>query len=839
MGGADFGRNPGSVVDVVIKSGANAIHASAYYFNRNEAFAAVSPFSPPGANPMLRNYNVGGSIGGAIKKDKLFLFLGFEKQKLITPNNILATVPTQSWVNDVQSKMAAYEVPLNPPMLAFLHAAWPWSTIQGLPATTDNYVSNDNNIEGSNNFVGRIDYNINNKNRFFVRSIIGTGDVTAYAGAVFGEYFQAVPSRQENWAAVWTSTLTNRLVNQMLFGYNYFLQEFDDANHGLDVNALGFHTGAVITGTPNITITGFNYGGVGETPNLGRTDQTWHITDDLVYTLGAHTFKFGGEFRDQTLFVHYYRNARGAFSFDGTAGPWANDPSFSGTEAAFADFMGGYIKSGYGSFATGDPARTWHTLSGTLYFADTWQVKPTLSLNYGVHYDYNGPYYDPTHGASTWSPGFPTSLSPPSLAFPGTSGSPISSLYPPDKTNFGPRVGFAWTPRRGGKTVIRGGWGVYYNQPGAALFVDSNAGDSTNRGASRNPGGPNPVFNVNNPALVIVQNNVPIFGSSPVPAPPWGLWAVDQGFRSPYTQNYSLNVQQQLTPHTILQVGYVGSQARKQLVNINANQPPPSPTAYANVQAARPYNSAYPMYSGITYLMTAGNAHYNSLQVSLRNTAWRGLTGQLSYTLSRARDDMSGDRNSYPTDSHNLRGDWGLADFDTPQALSGYLVYDLPQLGHSMPRLTTGCPFSVSSGVDNSHTLQGKDRADQAGNPFSGVTSAGVISQHGVQFFNPTAFTYNAPGTFGNTKRNAFRGLAYHDVDLALIKNTKITEKISGQLRFELFNIFNILNLGCLDAGVPDGTFGRAGCTLSTGNGSPGIGPGEPFNMQIALKLRW
>ncbi len=858
VGGADFGRNPGSVVDVVIKSGGNQIHGSAYYFNRNEAFAATSPFAAPGSNPMLRNYNAGGSVGGAIKKDKAFLFLAFEKMKLQTPNNILASAPSQAWVTDVSAKMATYGVQPNSAMINYLHGAWPWSTIQGLPAASANYVSNDNNLEGSNNFVGRIDYNVTPKNRFFVRSIVGTGDATAYSGVVYGQYFQAVPSRQENHAAVLTSTLTNRLVNQALFGYNYFLQNFDDANHGAHPCAdWGFCTGGTAEGTPISTITGFNYGGVGSTPEPGRTDITWHITDDLVYTLGAHTFKFGGEFRNQTLWVHYLWNARGTFNFDGTAGPWytttgALDPNFSPTEAAFADFLGGYIKTDYGTFATGIPTRTWHSKSMSGYFADNWQMKPTLSVNYGVRWDYNEPYYDPTHDASTWSPSFPTSLNPPGLAFPGEAGSPISSLYPADYHSFGPRVGFAWTPKRGGKTVIRGGWGVYFNQLGNALFVDTAGGPSTGRGASRNPGGGNPVFNVTNPATTIVQPGVPIFGSTAAGlTPPWTLWSVDQTLRTPYTENFSLNVQQQLTSHTILQIGYVGNTARKQALNVNANAPYASVTPYANFQAARPYYSTYPMYSGITWLETAGSGYYNGLQVSLRNTSWKGLTGQVSYTLSRARDDISGDRGAYPPDSHNLGSNWGLSDYDTPQALSGYLVYDLPQFGHSMPRLTqgwelssyfaadAGFPFTPMSGVDNSHSGQLEDHADLVGSPFSGVTQCGTIVSCGVQYFNPAAFTGNAAGTFGNVKRNQYRSFGYHDIDLALIKNTKITERLTWQLRFEMFNILNILNLGCLDASVPDGNFGRGECTLSTGNGAPGIGPGEPFNMQIAMKLKW
>jgi len=563
--------------------------------------------------------------------------------------------------------------------------------------------------------------------------------------------------------------------------------------------------------------------------------------------------KFGGEFRHASVWVHYYRNARGSFSFVGNTGPWANDPSFSGIEKAFADYLGGYIGAGQASFATGDPVRTWYVLSGAGYFTDTWQVKPTLSVNYGVRYDYNTPFYDPTHTISTWWPTFKTSdPKTPGLAFPGAAGSPISSLYPPDKNNFAPRLGFAWTPKRGGKTVIRGSWGLYYDVLQAHLFVDSSAGDSSNSGASRNPGGANPVFNVSTTSTVIVQKDAPIFGASLTPAPPWGLWAVDQGFRNPYTQNFTLNVQQQLTSHTILQVAYVGSQARKEAVNVNMNAPRASVTDYANVQAARPYNATFPMYSGITRLETAGNAHYNALQVSLRSTTWKGLSGQISYTLSRAWDDMSGARYNFPADQYNLKGDWGHADFDTPHAMSGYLVYDLPQLGHSVPRLTKGWEVSSYFAADAgfrfyvggpgnlSHTYQYHDRANLIGDPFAGVTQPGpLLKVGGVAFFNPKAFTANDPGTFGTVQRNQFRSLPYHNIDFAVIKNTNITEKVIAQLRFEMFNVFNILNLGCLDGGYLSGTGGMATCTLSTGNGAPGIGPGEPFNLQLALKLKW
>ena len=879
VGGADYGRNPGSMVNVVIKSGTNDIHGSAYYFHRNDAVAAAQPFNTPGTPSELRNHNFGASLGGPIFKDKAFLFLSYEGQRFIAGQSNAATAPSDAWVAKAETVMTQYGVVPSPVMANLLASLWP-NTIRSAPATPANFVSGDNNVYLSNNFVGRIDYNISDRNRFFIRSIIGTGDATAFAGSVYKEYFQAVPSRQQNWAAVWTSSFTPRMVNQVLFGVNYFLQEFDDLAHGQDPPALGFNTGVTSFnfGAPNMEIAGFGGGGVGETPNLGRTDTTWHVTDDLSYALGSHQLKFGGEFRRAKLFVHYLREARGAFSWDGTAQPnsgWyqarllactptpANpNPTVSCTpppEEALADFLAGFIGPGAGGIATGDPRRNWYVNSYSGYAQDNWQYTPKLNFTLGLRYDYNAPFYDPTHTISTFLPTFTAS----GLAFPGQSSSPISSLYPKDKNNFAPRVGFAYSPVRGGKTVIRGAWGVYYDIPNGNLFIDNRAAGDASRGTSRNPACPNctPVFTISNDSLITVQQGVFLFGSTTFPPPPpYGVYGIDQGLRSPYVQNFSLNVQQQLTPHTLLQIGYVGSQGRKLLVNRNQNQPPPSPTAYANFQAARPYDSAFPQFSGITELMSGSNSHYNSMQVTLRNTSWRGLQGQISYTLGHAMDYMSSVRNNHPTDSNNLKLEWGNADFDTRHDVSGYFIYDAPQLGHSLPRLTkgwefssffqynSGYPFTVGSGLggrtSGSHTGSGKDRANETGNPFSAITQPtqqfpGTLSS-GVAWFNPGAFTDNEAGTFGTTRRNQFYGPKFKSVDFSVIKNTPITERLSAQFRIEIFNIFNILNLagpsGCIDV--------SAGCglitsTYGTAIGAPGIGPGEPTNVQFALKLIW
>jgi hypothetical protein len=303
----------------------------------------------------------------------------------------------------------------------------------------------------------------------------------------------------------------------------------------------------------------------------------------------------------------------------------------------------------------------------------------------------------------------------------------------------------------------------------------------------------------------------------------------------------------------VLQVGYVGGQGRKLMITHNLNQPPPSPTAYSNFQQVRPFGQLFPQFSGITEISSSGDSHYNSMQFSLRNTSWHGLTGQVGYALGHASDTMSFPRNTWPTDSNNVRGDWGNADFDTRHGLSGYVLYDVPQLVHSAPRLSkgwqlnafftynSGFPFNVFSGVDNSHTRARNDRADMVGDPFSGIVQpaqTGDLLTNGVRWFNATAFTPNAPGTFGNSQRNQFYGPHFKTVDFSVFKNTPITEKLSTQFRMEMFNAFNILNLAAPTNSANSGGFGLITSTLHAGD-APGIGSGEPFNIQFALKLIW
>ena len=846
LGGADFGRNPGSLIEVATKSGTNDFHGSFYYFNRNEAFAKQSPFTPPGASDKLRNHQYGVSLGGPVWRDRLFFFLNYEGQHVLAGNVVLGTVPSDAWVTKAEAIMLANNVPMSPVMMNLLQNLWP-SSIRDAPAAANNFCGCANNDSVSDNGVARLDYSLTPKEGLTVRSFVGNGDATGFFNSVYPAFFRANINRVQNWATILNSTITSRLANQLLFGMNHFVGQFDDAMHGQDVVSLGFNTGvnSLNFGAPNIEINGFPNGGIGGTPNLGREDATWHLTDDLSYLLERHMLKFGGEFRRAKLSVQFLRDARGAFFFDGQVGPWFVPGTTPTAADGLADFLAGFINVENATIARGDPRRNWYVNSFSLFAQDNWQASPRLSLAVGLRYEYDGPLYDPTHTSSTFLPAAPGGLAfPPNI---------ISSLYPPDRNNFAPRLGFAFAPIRGGKTVLRGAWGIYYDIPNGNLFIDNHAHPGGS-GVARNPGGANPVFTVTNENPITVVAGQPIFGDSG-PEPPYGVYGIDQNLRSPYVQNFSLNVQHQLTPNVMFQAGYVGSQGRKLIVTRNINQPPASVIPYPDLQTARPFFSQFPNFSGITQISSAGDSQFSSLQLSIRATHWRRLTGQLSYTFGHARDDMSDARNGSPTDNNNLKGDYGNADFDTRHNLSGYVLYDLPQIGHSLPRLTngweltafwsynSGFPFTVFSGLGDagsgSHTGNEMDRADLVGNPFSGVVqpphAPGVPFT--VQWINPAAFAPNKAGTFGTSRRNQFYQPSFKTIDFSIIKNTPLSERVKVQFRAELFNVFNILNLGGADNSLSDPGFGTISSTAFAQYGNPGLGPGEPFNAQFALKI--
>ncbi len=297
-GNAESGRNGAGSVNLVIKSGTNELHGSLYYFNRNDALAAETPFAPAGsAKPKLKNNQFGGSVGGPIVKNKFFYFLTYERQKFIIGNQTGALEPSGAWVNLATSVLGQYRVPVNPVSLNVL-SFWPARGRTG-PATDPNFFSADDSDNYSDNGIGKIDYNINNNNTLAFRYFVGTGKQTAPVGSPYREYYQVAPSRMHNFSLVYNTVVSPKMVNQLLAGVNYFKQVFVDADTSFNPVGAGLNTGVTnptLSGAPNITIGSFD--AIGLTPPLGRIDTTGHLTDTLTYTTGSHELRFGGEYQE-------------------------------------------------------------------------------------------------------------------------------------------------------------------------------------------------------------------------------------------------------------------------------------------------------------------------------------------------------------------------------------------------------------------------------------------------------------------------------------------------------------------------------------------------------------
>ena len=833
--GPEGGRNPGGTINLTLKSGTNHLHGSAYYFNRNELFGAKSPFSD--TKQKVRNYNWGFSVGAPILKDKLFGFLTFEKQRFVIGESGSATEPSIGWQNQAKAILAAKNIPVNTTMQKVLNTLWAGGNLSAdTVGNVNNFHSNVPEFGYSYNGLGKVDYHITDKDSLSAHWFVGQGNQVAPVGSQIYDYFEVAPIHVQNVAVVYNRMLSPSISNQLLVGVNYFNQVFNDANTNFNVQSLGFMTGAPFGNAPNITITGFDP--VGMTPPEGRNDITGHLTDQLSWVKGKHQIRLGGEFRQAQLDEFYKRHSVGSFTFDGTR------VGGSGLAGALADFLAGYTSAA--TIAIGDPERQVFVNTWELNAGDSWQLTRKLSFNYGVRYDYVGPLHNGNKDLSVFRPEM-TSIN--GIAFQGNQ---IGSLYQQYYKNFSPRLGITYG--LDDKTVIRAGYGFYFDTPNLNPFLDNRPGNQAPNGVEGNPAGPNPVYTISaagkaipsdptvQPGKTTIVGGQAIFPSA-ISYPcsssnPCGVFSVDRNFRTPYNQNYSLNIEHTIGANVIAQLGYVGSEGRRLLSLLDLNQ--------LNVTAGAsslPYASSYPQYGNINQIESIGTSNYNSLQAQLRVMHWHGLMTQAAYTWSHNLDQVTAYRGSLPQDNFNFKGDYGNSDFDTRNTFTALMSYEVPGAAWGPKELTHGWqlnsllsfhggqPFTVHASGDISGTNEGNDRAVQIGNPLAGYQG----QKPGASWLNPAAFTDPAAGHFGTTRRNGYYGPGYSDVDFSVFKNTKVKELMTIQFRAEMFNLFNRINYA-----PPSSTVGGSFSlydTIGDYNGAPGIGAGEPFNTQFGLKI--
>src|ERR1700722_6900825 len=384
QGGPESGRNPGGTINLIIKSGTNQLHGSAYYYNRNEALAAQSPFAPPDSpKHELRNQHYGFSVGGPIIKDKTFYFATFEEQRFVIGTQALATTPNAAYQQEALQLLSQYSVPVSPIATNLLNALYPASALTGAGAP-NNYFSGVPETGFSHNGLVKIDHSFNSNNRLSFRYFVGQGLQVAPVGSYVPYYYQVGPMHVQNYSVVYNTILSPTTSNQLLLGVSYFKQVFSDVNTAIDPIALGLNTGVKapnLTGAPYLSIGNFALTGL--TPDSGRQDITGHISDALSMTKGTHQLRFGGEFRKAQIDSMYTTGGRGGFFFNGSEGPWSgllNNPNFDSNIASLADFMAGYVYQS--TIMEGDQERLVKMKSFNFFAQDSWEATRKLKNNF-------------------------------------------------------------------------------------------------------------------------------------------------------------------------------------------------------------------------------------------------------------------------------------------------------------------------------------------------------------------------------------------------------------------------------------------------------------------------
>jgi hypothetical protein len=834
-GSTEIGRNSGGTANLTIKAGTNAVHGTAYYYNRNEFFQQTSPFAS--VKPATRDQHYGFSVGGPILKDKTFFFLSGEHEGFLLGAGTSATEPSAAYQADAMTVLSAWGITENPVAHNLLYGTgtykglWPAAALTG-PDNSSNYQATGNITGHSFNGIAKLDEQLTDKDHISFTWFIGQGTQDAPSSSELTPYFETAPIHVQNYSLVYNRVLSTSMTNQLAAGVSYFNQAFADAETDFNPIGLGLDTGVTnpsLVGSPHLVIgpttasnglaaSGSGFDPLGITPNEGRNDITGHLDEDLTWTKGAHQMHFGGEYRQAQVDEFYQTGQRGNLYFDDTQGPWttlsggtpsaacaalAKKTPSAGTIAGLptdqsvyylADFLAGCADPAQSGIVLGDPKRQVFVTTFAMYAQDAWQLSKRLSANYGFRYDYEGPVHSDYPNLSIFDPTKATGLA--------VAGQDVANIYPQFWGGISPRVGFSLQLDSVGKTVLRGGFGLY----GDSIFMKSIMQNNglTNIsvfGPEFNPAGSNEVAQAASLGTVI-QAGQPVFQSYAAALSGQGTVKIstfDQHFRPAYTESMDLNVQHSFTSSVVWQVGYVGTKGTHLLGMQDINPAALGAENLANPDSTRPYYSPnyntpgkFP-FSVIDELRSNQGSNYNSLQTSLKLQNYHGLEASAGYTWSHSLDYETGELPYVAQNPLNEKAEYGNSDFDVRQTLTGYLNYQVPTVS-GPKRLTKGweinsgfsfhggTPFTVASANNPSNNGEGADRAVQVmKNPFAGVSHA--ISGGVVQWFNPNAFADAAQNTYSPTRRGQNYNPGFSDVDIAVIKNTEIVENVKAQFR--------------------------------------------------------
>jgi outer membrane receptor protein involved in Fe transport len=799
---AEYGGKPGAVVNVGIKSGTNNLHGTAYAFGRDSAWDARNYFNPgPSPQRSVALQQFGATVGGPIKKDQLFFFMGYEGERYAVGNLFQASVPeavSQTAPDPANSlpdaiadmigngvQPSALSLKLTgctvTPVIKCSGGLYPTNN-----GTSKNFPQGFPSEFRSDNGVLKMDYHINDHNTLSGMYFQSEGAITAEDVIYLQPQWRSVQDNRPRVLGVsWTSIPNSRWVNVARFGYILMNRGTLQADANLPASTYGIYTGVTSVGSlPVIHVTGFtNLGGSPGWPNRFGPDTVYQFVDYVSYLRGNHAFKFGGDLRRNLADPAGLGAAKGAIFFkSGNAFPGST---------SLEDFLAGV--PAFATIQSGNPERQLRQWSYSASVQDDWRVTPKLTLNLGLRYDYTTPMseandllggFDPARGMLQV-------------------GKDISSIYKGDHTDFSPRLGMAWDLSGKGTTVLRAGYSLIFNSLLPMQTFTGVAGNAVNvtggvttvptgativvNGISRPGTGKVALANVTVPGSQIAVNwqnngpNRPIFaGANSVecgdgsndsagnPTSPCSLAVIDHNFRDPYVTNWTLGVQHAITNDLSLDVSYVGSHGSRLngIRDINQGTPiPGSATA-----APGPYAAQYPYLGYILLLSNLYESNYSGLQTTLQHRASHGLSFTLGYTYSHSLDDDSYNIGQFlPQDSMHPGREYASSDFDITDRLTFSLTYSLPgkkspaQLlegwqVNSIVTVQTGQPWYGNDQSNNiSGTNENTDRWDFFGNHRdfqSGNSSIPYCTGPGDGGCTQT--TPNGPVSFPGAQSNVF-----------------------------------------------------------------------------------
>jgi hypothetical protein len=850
---AEYGRNSGSVVNIVTRSGTNHFHGSAFEFLRNSALDARNYFNTESRKSVFQNNNFGAALGGPIVEDKTFLFAAYEGQRERVGSDFLLQVPTnaqRATAKAIAESKDFLNQPVNPALDAILDI-YPASDSPTIPG-----VVHDKN--DGNNFIVKLDHAVSNNEQITARYAFAQSDQVFPFGSVGGfgtgsrlaQFAQTSPARVQVFSASLLSTVSSSKINEVRFGYSRYRTSFSSLNANFDPTSIGLNFGTGKLGLPEFDFTDIeNLGAIGFSVPRGRASQTYQILDNLTWLRGKHTLKFGGEFRRAAIQNFNDNVERGIFQF--SAGNGFDSDSIVDSLVNF--YTGGAKDQNFDFFvlaATGDTHRTTYNNGFSFFAQDDYRVAPNFTLNLGLRWEYFGPMSEKDNLFSNLAPDG-------TLAMVGTHG--LHGLYERDLHDFSPRLGFAWNVRS--NTVLRAGYGVYYDYVPQHLFI---ANFTSSAGVATNPIGPKPVVPMDfDPEAFNGTSGTP---NAPILTPnttgPYSIFVTPRKFHSPYTQNWNLNVQQKLAQNASAEIGYVGSKGTKLVRLTDLNEPDDGGIA------------PNPNFNTVDQLFPGASSVYHALQASLRIQNTHGISGFASYNYAKAIDDASDGIDfapgvAFPQDPSNLLAERGPSSFDTKHRFTAAINYDLPawksagKFGSGwqlnwIASLQSGRPIPIANSSDTS----GRFYFNQRPNIVPGVNP---ILPHWTPFtgyLNPLAFIQPAFDSFGNLGRNSIYGPGYRNLDFSITKNTQLKEQLTLQFRAEFFNILNHPNYaqpnhnitpGFVDDGSPgspqidpnpgaykDGILQPMGLITQTpdvAQTNPGLGGGGPRVIQLGLKV--